>query len=478
MKIEKVRVRFAPSPTGFMHLGNVRAALVNYLFAKQKHGAFVLRIEDTDATRNVDPRGMRILQDLEWLNLTYDEGPIKGGHYVPYYQSERNTIYQKHLDSLITKKLIYRCFCTVEELEKKRQRQIALKMPPRYDRTCAAYTENVIAQKLQDNVPFIWRFKVDENKTITFYDLARQTCTFEMKNFSDFALTRQDGSFTFLFANFVDDVDMRITHVFRGEDHLTNTANQVAMYEALKEQIPVFWHLPIIGNKDGKKLSKRDFGFSLNDLKDSGYLPEAIVNYLAIIGGGSFEQEIMSLEELVANIKFDAIASTGQIKYDLEKLRWVNHQWIMKYNTLALAGLCLPYVQKTYKKAENLTPDMLVPILSFVQKELVTLEDVIESLRFYFEEPAFSAPLLVEHHYETYKTVLFEMLTQADPLLDDPDIAASFMQNFCKEHKLPIKDIFTLLRIVLTGNTKGPSVKELLHILGAEVSRNRLKTLL
>lgn len=478
MNIEKVRVRFAPSPTGFMHLGNVRAALINYLYAQQKNGTFVLRIEDTDATRNVDPRGVQILKDLEWLNLPYAEGPIKGGSYAPYYQSERNSIYQAYLDQLIAKKAIYRCFCTVEDLEKKRQRQIALKMPPRYDRACTQCTDSDVTTKLEQNMPFIWRFKIDESKTITFYDIARKICTFEMKNFSDFPLTRQDESFTFLFANFVDDVSMHMSYIFRGEDHLTNTANQVALYEAFGEKIPTFWHLPIIGNKDGKKLSKRDFGFSLNDLKESGYLPEAICNYLAIIGSGSFDKEIMSLEELAQTINFDSVASTGQIKYDLEKLRWVNHQWIMKYNTLALAGLCLPLVQKHFKNAQDLTPNSFVPLLSFVQREIVTLPDIVEVLRFYFEEPTFSADLLVAHHYQTYKDALAEIVTLATPLLDDPDMATKAIQKFCKEHNLPIKDIFTLLRIALTGNIKGLSIKELFHILGSKTTTQRLKILL
>lgn len=478
MNKEKVRVRFAPSPTGFMHLGNVRAALINYLYAKQKNGTFVLRIEDTDATRNVDPRGVHILKDLEWLNLSYQEGPLKEGEYGPYYQSERNAIYKEYLDQLIAKKAVYRCYCTVEELEKKRQRQIALKMPPRYDRACMACTDSDIAQNDQKNTSFIWRFKIDQSQTITFYDLARKTCTFDMKNFSDFPLTRQDGSFTFLFANFVDDVSMHMNYIFRGEDHLTNTANQVALYQAFGAKIPTFWHLPIMGNKEGKKLSKRDFGFSLNDLRDGGYLPEAICNYLAIIGTGTFDKEIMSLEELAHAMNFDAIASTGQIKYDLEKLRWVNHQWIMKYNTLALAGLCLPLLQKRYAKAKDLTLEQLVPALSFVQSELVTLNDINEALEFYFEEPAFSADLLVQHGYQEYKSLLNEIIAEITPILDDPDKAAHTLTHFCKTHHLPLKDIFTILRVALTGNTKGPSVKELFHILGPKTSSKRLEVLL
>ena len=303
MNIGHVRVRFAPSPTGFMHLGNVRAALVNYLFARQKNGTFILRIEDTDQQRNVDPEGRQIIADLNWLNLTYQEGPLVGGPYAPYYQSERTPLYQEHLELLKKQARVYRCFCTAEELEKKRQRQLALKMPPRYDRACLKLSAQEIEKNLAEHKPFIWRFKLSD-QIIQVTDLARGTITYDLKHFSDFPLTRQDGSFTFIFANFVDDLTMKISHIFRGEDHLSNTGVQAALYEAFSAPLPLFWHLPIMSNAEGKKLSKRDFGFSLNDLRTAGFLPEAIDNYLAIIGGGTFTQEIMSLEELAKNLDF------------------------------------------------------------------------------------------------------------------------------------------------------------------------------
>lgn len=204
-----VRVRFAPSPTGFMHLGNVRAAVINYLFAKQNNGSFILRIEDTDSERNVDPQGQQILSDLAWLTLQFDEGPLVQGPYKPYYQSERSHLYKEYLEELVKNGKIYRCFCTTEELERKRQRQIASKMPPRYDRTCSKLSQEAVTEKLSAHTPFIWRFKLAEG-TVTISDLARGSVTFDFKHFSDFPLTRADGSFTFIFANFVDDLTMKI----------------------------------------------------------------------------------------------------------------------------------------------------------------------------------------------------------------------------------------------------------------------------
>jgi len=476
MKKDNVRVRFAPSPTGFMHLGNVRAALINYIFARQKDGAFILRIEDTDQQRNIDPSGKKIIEDLTWLGLDYDEGPLKGGPHSPYMQSERAPIYQKHLQVLQEKNAIYRCFCTADELEKRRQRQLALKQPPRYDRTCKGLSADTIKQNLQENTPFIWRFYLDENQAVSFFDLARKTINFELKHFSDFALTRQDGSFTFMFANFVDDLEMRITHIFRGEDHLTNTAGQVALYHAFDAQVPVFWHLPIITNHEGKKLSKRDFGFSLTDLKHAGFLPEAIVNYLAVIGG-SFTRDIVPIEKLIATTQFDELASAGQICYDLEQLQWLNHHWIMQYNLLALTALCHDYLREAYPKAAQQTTDELILIIKLIQPELVTLKDCVAALAFYYCEPIITQKMLHEHKIETYGTFLTELITQVDEHLNEPEVAVKLMQKSCKDQSAPIKDIFSLIRLALTGKPQGPSVKDLIIMLGTERSRARLQIL-
>ena len=477
LNTQQVRVRFAPSPTGFMHLGNVRSALINYLFAHQKSGVFVLRIEDTDAQRNVDPDGMRIIADLNWLELYYDEGPLKGGPYAPYYQSQRQALYQEYLQKLQDKNLIYRCFCTPEELEKKRQLQLLMKQPPRYDRACLGLTQEKIEELLRQNTPFIWRFKLDYSNPVEFYDLAHKTMHFELTHFSDVPITRQDGSFTFLFANFVDDVTMHITHVFRGEDHLTNTAVQSALYRAFNAPLPVFYHLPIIGNQYGKKLSKRDFGFSLTDLQQAGFLPEAITNYLAIIGG-SFEQEIMSLQELAQAFNFENLSTTGQIKYDLVKLRWVNQQWLMQYNPEKLALLCKPFLEAAYPQASAVEPHKLIELISTVQKELVTLKDSVDVLKFYFLIPEYSQELLDIYGFSTHRLFVHELVKQLIPLLSQPEQAATYAQEQCKKQDIALKNIFTIMRIALTSKVHGPGFKDLLYMLGKEQAQTRLERLL
>lgn len=469
------RLRFAPAPTGMMHLGNIRTALMNFLMARKKEGTFVVRIEDTDSERNFDPGAIKIIEDLNWLGINYQEGPHKDGGYGPYFQSERTDLYNKELQKLIDTKKVYRCFCTSEELDKKRARQIALKQPPRYDRTCLQLSTEESQQKAE-TTPFIWRMKFDHNKTLIINDLSHGQVTFELKNFSDFPITRQNGSVTFMFANFVDDVAMKINCVVRGEDHLSNTAGQAALYDATENQLPTFWHLPILCNIDGKKLSKRDFGFSLRDLKSSGFLPEAIVNYLAIIGS-SFRQEIMTMDELVEALDFDNPPTTGQIKYDVEKLRWVNHKWLCQMSPEKVAELCRPYLEPVYEQIKKLNKTELTELISFIQKELVTLQDSIRLLAFYFSEPAYekniARTLIPTDKLEAAKTILQNNISfeTADEFLEAVKLAM-------KEAEIKPKAFFSFIRYALMASANGPSIKELIEMLGIEKSKERIETLL
>lgn len=470
MNIENIRVRFAPSPTGFMHLGNVRTALINYLFANQKNGVFLLRIEDTDKERNIG--ASNIFSDLKWLNLNYTEGP--------YYQSDRAAVYSKYLDILKEKNLVYRCFCSSEELQKKRDKQLAIKQPPKYNRACLKLSDQEITNNLKLNKPFIWRFKLNTEEKVSFYDLAHKQMTFELGHFSDIPITRQDGTFTFLFANFVDDHEMNITHVFRGEDHLTNTAAQVAIYKAFNANIPIFWHLPIMSNKEGKKLSKRDFGFSLNDLKNGGFLPEAICNYLAIIGG-SYPEEIMDMQSLINNINFENISPTGQIRYDLDKLRWVNHQWIMRKNISELSVLVRPILEKEYGQAQLLSDFALNGLVKLVQEEIVVLPDIINLLQFYFQDPNPEKilSLLADNQIDIYSRFFanFLLTENLEKILQDHEQAYNLIRSSCKSLNMPIKNIFILIRIALTGKQSGLGIKELISILSPKTIINRFKTL-
>jgi glutamyl-tRNA synthetase len=472
---QMIRLRFAPSPTGMMHLGNIRTALMNRLFSKQKHGTFILRIEDTDSARNFDPQAKEIIEDLHWLGLFYDEGPEVGGPYGPYFQSQRTDLYQEALNGLLAKNLLYRCFCTPEELEKRRTRQIALKKPPRYDRSCLMLNQKEIEELLNKKTTFIWRYKLDQEKSVTINDLSHGTITFELKNFSDFPLTRGDGSFTFIFANFVDDMLMKITHVIRGEDHLTNTACQAALFEAFNATLPTFWHLPMICNVEGKKLSKRDFGFSLRDLKIAGFLPEALLNYLSIIGGGSFKEEVMSFDELVQALNFDHISTTGQVKFDPEKMRWMNNKWIARISADELLARSMPYLIEAYPQIKNISQEQLSHMLQLLKTDLSTLKDVVPAIRFYFEQPVLNRGLL-SHFEDTPKlsAILSELLNQAT----DSQSFVDFAKKLAKGHEVKIKELFGFIRIGLMGTMQGPSIHDLIEILGINESKKRLMNLI
>lgn len=474
MNSNSIRVRFAPSPTGIMHIGNIRTALLNYLFAKQKQGTFVLRIEDTDPQRNFDPGAKIIMSDLAWLSLSYDEGPGKGGPYAPYFQSERDAIYQQHLDELKKNGLAYPCFCSEEELEKKRERQRALKIAPRYDRTCLRLSADEVTLRLKEGMPHIWRFQLDHEQKVTIHDLSRGPITFELKNFSDFPLTRTDGSFTFMFANFVDDLTMKISYIFRGADHQSNTAGQAAMYLAFNAPIPTFWHMPMLCNTDGKKLSKRDFGFSLRDLKEEGFLPQAIDNYLAIIGG-SYEQEIMDLEELTKAFNFETPHTTSSIKYDVEKLRWVNHKWIDRLTPEQLATAVKPFLKSAYPSATTMDESILQDALQILKTDLYTLKDAVPALAFYFKEPELNRAMIEACVSPEHMQALKSIIKMHLPSIQDADTFLSAIKSDAKKQNIPIKQLFWFLRLALMGQVNGPGIHELIAILGTEQSKQRIE---
>ncbi len=471
---KNVRVRFAPAPTGIMHLGNVRTALMNYLFARKHNGTSILRIEDTDAQRNFDPNAEIICKDLAWLGISYQEGPHLGGPHQPYIQSQRGNIYEKHLTLLKEKNAIYRCFCSEQELETKRQRQQALHLPPRYDRVCLSLLAHEIENKIAQGHPFIWRVKMDHALSETIHDLAHGPIQFAFKNFSDFPITRQDGSFTFLFVNFIDDMLMGITHVLRGEDHITNTACQIMLYLIFNHPIPLFWHLPIICNIDGKKLSKRDFGFSLHTLRDEGFLPEAITNYLGIIGT-SCAEEILSMDDMVNTINLSKPSATGAIKYDSEKLRWVNHKWIARYSTLELAKGCRPFLEAVYHEhVTKLSNEQLAQLLAPIHSDIVTLKDSITALHFVFIAPELTAShfesCINEHNRLPIKTVITTVIhTQTDTEL------LSALLSAAKKANIATKDMFHFLRLSMTGSINGVNVGSIIQMLGTTEAKKRIQ---
>ncbi|MFC1854835.1 glutamate--tRNA ligase [Candidatus Dependentiae bacterium] len=473
--IMKVRTRFAPSPTGSMHLGNIKTALFNYLFAKQNSGRFILRIEDTDRARNTSEGEQQILEDLKWLELTFDEGPKKGGTHGPYCQSERNEIYNDVFKTLVENHMVYRCFCNGETLKNKREMQMAAKCPPRYDRTCLGLPPEKIKQKVAAGIPFVWRFKINDKQRIEFDDMAKGKMSFDLSHFSDFTLTRPDGTFTFIFTNFVDDWKMEISHVIRGEDHLSNTAMQGALAHALSIKMPTFWHQPMICDVHGKKLSKRSAHFSLKDLKEIGFLPEAICNYLALIGG-QLKNEIQSTKNLVQNFNFEHIHASGAPKFDVEKLNWVNHKWITKIDEKDLAERVKPFIDDLMH-IKNANDKTLINLVSHVKEEVKTLCDFKELLKFYFVAPTFSFKNLKSIMDSVRAKSLVEIIKQASE-------ANNQFESFLSDYKVKSsangykpKEIFSTLRYALTGKLSGIGIHELEEMLGYDEIQSRIRSI-
>ena len=364
-----VRVRFAPSPTGALHIGGVRTALFNWLYARNQGGAFVLRIEDTDQSRSTDESIRIILDGMRWLGMDWDEGP--------YRQTERMDIYREHIATLLKEGKAYHCYCTPEELDTRRKEALAAGRPPKYDRKCLGLKEPVEGRK-----PTVRFLSHDEGQTIV-RDLVRGAVTFENKQLDDLIIQRSDGLPTYNLAVVVDDVTMRITHVIRGDDHLNNTPRQVQLYRALGYEPPLFAHLPMIHGPDKTKLSKRHGATAVTDYQDLGYLPEALVNYLARLGWSAGDQEIFSLTELIEKFSLENVGKAPAV-FNPEKLLWLNHHYIQQADPGRLAGLVLDLLKKDGIVTEGNEPDSawmnsLVKILQERSHTLVEMKDAVKA---------------------------------------------------------------------------------------------------
>ncbi len=341
---EQVRVRFAPSPTGDLHLGNVRTALYNWLYAKHTGGAFILRVEDTDKVRSTEKSFESLLEIMKWLELDWTEGPGVGGPHAPYRQSERTAIYEEHLGKLKAGGFVYPCYCSEEELELERKRQLGRGHMPKYGGKCLKLTEAERKQLDAEGKTSVLRFRVPAGE-IVVKDEVRGEVRFPDDQLGDFVLTRSDGSPTYNFTVVVDDALMRVTHVIRGEDHLSNTPKQILIYKALGFTPPKFAHLSIIKGADGQKLSKRHGETSCESYRAKGYLPEAFLNYLALLGWAPKTGEIHSLKEMAAEFDLTHVGKSGAT-FDAVKLHWMGSQYIAKLSLEDLTRGILPFLDE------------------------------------------------------------------------------------------------------------------------------------
>jgi len=460
-----VRVRFAPSPTGALHIGGVRTALFNWLFARHHNGKFILRIEDTDQTRSTDESIKIILDGMTWLGLDWDEGPFR--------QTERMDIYKEHVDRLLKAGKAYYCYCTPEELDARRKAAIAAGKPPKYDRTCRSLTSPVAGR-----TPAVRFLSSDEGQTIV-RDMIRGAVTFENQQLDDLIIQRSDGLPTYNFAVVVDDVSMKISHVIRGDDHLNNTPRQIQLYQALGYEPPEFAHLPMILGPDKTKLSKRHGATAVTEYIDLGYLPEALVNYLSRLGWSSGDQEIFSRQELIEKFSLDSVGKAPSV-FNPEKLLWLNHHYIQQADAGRLAGLVLDLLKKDGIVKQGREPDVdwfkkLVTMLTERSHTLVELKT--GALPFLVEEITMDDKARVKHLTPDVVPLLSE-LTQRLKSVEHftHDEVEKVFNALVAEKGIKLGKLAQPVRVALTGGTVSPGIFEVLEVMGKEKAIKRIET--
>lgn len=469
----QVRTRFAPAPTGFLHIGSVRTALFNYLFAKKNQGSFILRIEDTDFKRSSPQYEKDIIESLKWLGINWTEGPDVGGKFGPYRQSERFDIYKSYLEKLLQENKAYYCFCSEEEIEAQRQYALSQGQAWRYNGKCAQLKPSVVKQNLDKQKPSIIRFKVPAKK-VEFNDLVRGKLEFDASLIGDFSIARGDLLPLYNFATAIDDFEMKISHVIRGEDHIANTPKQILIQEALNIPHPKYAHLPLILGPDRTKLSKRHGAVAISDFKKEGYLPEAIVNFIAFLGwnpGG--EREIYSMPSLIKEFSLEKVQKGGAV-FNIKRLDFLNGFYIRQKSIERLTELCQPY----FPNRENF--EYLKKIVAIYQERLKKLSEISELTDFFFKDKLdYDKKLLIWKMMEE-KDVL-EALEKAEKILSKIEI-----DNWTKENleKILMAEadktgdrgvLLWPLRVALTGKKASAPPFEVAEILGKERTLERLR---
>ena len=463
-----VRVRFAPSPTGFLHIGGARTALFNWLWARQQKGAFVLRIEDTDKDRSTEASVQAIFDGLRWLGMDWDEGPGVEGPHAPYFQTQRLATYDRHAEALIAKGKAYRCNCTKEELDKLRAAAQAEKRGFKYPGTCRD-------KKLPRGTPdAIVRFRMPDEGATTFRDLVKGEITTSHKEMQDEVILRKDGLPLYNFGAVVDDIEMGITMVARGDDHVVNTPRQILMYQALDYPVPVFAHLPMILGADKQRLSKRHGAVSVLQYRDDGYLPGALVNYLARLGWSHGDQEIFTIAELVEKFGWDHVGDTAGV-FNPQKLTWLNQEWIKRTPIPELAQLVREGAERRLGKTPGPLLEKFIP---FMLERAKTLNEIAD-LFYEYVDPELPA----RYDEAAVKKQLTQdakpLLAEARKLLDEgfdkgPHELEAQFRALSEARGVGLGKVMQPLRVALTGSGASPPLFEIAALLGKERSLRRI----
>lgn len=494
-----IRVRFAPSPTGYLHLGGARTALFNWLFAKRKGGTFILRIEDTDKVRSTDEAVLAIIRGLEWLGMNWDEGPKitidqhkvvieEVGKHKPYFQMKRLELYRKYAEKLIEDGKAYRCYCLPEELEEMRKKASQEKRPPKYDGRCRSLIGGDENRYIDEGRKPVVRFKTPQEGVTEFEDIVRGKVSFQNNLLDDFVMLKSSGSPIYNFAVVVDDHEMEISHVIRGDDHISNTPRQILLYEALGWKKPQFAHVPMILGSDGSRLSKRHGATSLEYYENEGYLPEAMVNYLALLGWATEDsQQIFDIEELKEKFSLERCAKSAAI-FDLQKLLWMNGEYIRKMKPDELTTEALPFIIKenlvqgdTDEEVRQWVENVLTEAISLEQEKIKLLKDIPYLISYMLKED-----LENEDYEEEVKEKVLKVSGVKQILSDCRDRLVKLedfseekiekeVRSYAKESDKKTGKVFHPIRVAVSGRTRGPGLFALLSFLGKERVLKRIE---
>lgn len=475
---KSIVTRFPPSPTGFLHVGSLRTALYNYLFAKQNKGKFIIRIEDTDRERYIEGAVENLIKTLQWAGLEYDEGPDIDGPHCPYIQSQRLELYREHAKKLIQNHHAYYCFCSKEQLENMRKNQEAKKMAPKYDRHCLDLSAEEVKKNIHKGVPYVIRQKIP-TKAVHFQDIVRGDLTFEASTLDDQILLKSDGYPTYHLANVVDDHLMEVTHVIRGEEWLPSTPKHILLYEAFEWTPPQFAHLPLLLNPDKTKLSKRQGDVAVEDYIQKGYLKEALLNFVALLGWHPKEdEEILSMDDLLKKFSLEKVQKGGAI-FNKEKLDWLNGIYIRKLSQEELTERIRPCIEKESWFHDD---PKLKEYVKLIQERLKTLNEAPNMLKcFFVKHHKYDLTLFENEKMKVDRAIAKKSLEEAKKMIEESEIDYESEESI-KAHllnlalKMQIKNgqLLWPLRVALTNESYSPGVFELIRIFGKETTLQRI----
>lgn len=471
---QEVRVRFAPSPTGPFHIGGARSALFNYLVAKHTGGKFVVRIEDTDRKRSTSESEENIKEALKWLGINWDEGIDVGGPDGPYRQTERLEIYKKYTEKLLAEGKAYYCFCTPEELEAEKEEQLKKGETPVYSGKCSHLPKETVEQYLKEGRPYVIRIATPKNETLEVDDLVRGHVTFDSNKVGDFVIVKSDGIPVYNYCVVIDDALMHITHVIRAEEHLSNTPRQIVLYHALGFDVPKFAHVSLILGADKKKMSKRHGATSVQQYRDAGYLPDALVNFLGLLGWTpNSDQEIFSRDELIQQFTLDRVAKNPAV-FDIEKLNWINFHYMKQLDADQLLAVCLPHLQQAGYASQN--PDAaemqwLKDMVWAMREHVQYGAQIVDAAKVFFTddfapENEETAAVLREETAPAVLTMFHDELAALDEVT--ADTVQPLFKKIQKGLKVKGKFVYMPIRVAVTGVMHGPDLNVIVALMGRE----------